>query len=202
MFFFVCILECADVPFNNKIVFTYFFFHMYFLESPVLPVGYLIRLISLCAFPLQGSRRGRSSNCQAFVRTALETLLGSHHCRHGGPPGRQGWRQPQPTPLSPNTPLPWMSPNTAHPGWIKQMGVQSNTFPGKWSPHSSCGTCMQVSDFNSHRLCKKFLGVLLYWTHQIAVSEPAPQSRCLPGPNPSPFAVYLSLPCSLTDSIC
>ncbi|TRY86412.1 hypothetical protein DNTS_004193 [Danionella cerebrum] len=38
----------------------------------------------------EDSRRERSSNFQAFVKLALETLLGSCRRKHGGPRGRQG----------------------------------------------------------------------------------------------------------------
>lgn len=47
--------------------------------------------ICLCFFPSQDSRRERSNNFQAFVKMALETLLGSCRRKHGGPRGRQGW---------------------------------------------------------------------------------------------------------------
>lgn len=46
--------------------------------------------IYLCFIPSQDSRRERSSNFQAFVKMALETLLGSCRRKHGGPRGRQG----------------------------------------------------------------------------------------------------------------
>ncbi|CAL8275633.1 unnamed protein product [Boreogadus saida] len=36
------------------------------------------------------SRRERSNNFQAFVKMALETLLGSCRRKHAGPQGRQG----------------------------------------------------------------------------------------------------------------
>ncbi|KAL3974775.1 splicing factor 3B subunit 1 [Sarotherodon galilaeus] len=38
----------------------------------------------------EDSRRERSNNFQAFVKMALETLLGSCRRKHGGPRGRQG----------------------------------------------------------------------------------------------------------------
>ncbi|KAL7884615.1 hypothetical protein AOLI_G00073850 [Acnodon oligacanthus] len=38
----------------------------------------------------EDSRRERSSNFQAFVKMALETLLGSCRRKYGGPRGRQG----------------------------------------------------------------------------------------------------------------
>ncbi|CAG6021766.1 unnamed protein product [Menidia menidia] len=38
----------------------------------------------------EDSRRERSNNFQAFVKMALETLLGSCRHKHGGPRGRQG----------------------------------------------------------------------------------------------------------------
>lgn len=44
--------------------------------------------ICVC-LPSQDSRRERSSNFQAFVKMALETLLGSCRRKHGGPQGRQ-----------------------------------------------------------------------------------------------------------------
>lgn len=47
--------------------------------------------ICLCFIPSQDSRRERSNNFQAFVKMALETLLGSCRRKHGGPRGRQGW---------------------------------------------------------------------------------------------------------------
>ncbi|KAM7405093.1 hypothetical protein PAMP_012378 [Pampus punctatissimus] len=46
--------------------------------------------ICLSFIPSQDSRRERSSNFQAFVKMALETLLGSCRRKHGGPRGRQG----------------------------------------------------------------------------------------------------------------
>lgn len=46
--------------------------------------------ICLCLVPSQDSRRERSNNFQAFVKMALETLLGSCRRKHGGPRGRQG----------------------------------------------------------------------------------------------------------------
>lgn len=46
--------------------------------------------ICLCLVPSQDSRRERSSNFQAFVKMALETLLGSCRRKHGGPRGKQG----------------------------------------------------------------------------------------------------------------
>lgn len=58
----------------------------------------------LCFIPLQDSRRERSSNFQAFVKMALETLLGSCRRKHGGPRGRQGWEHlPLPPHFSPWT---------------------------------------------------------------------------------------------------
>lgn len=47
--------------------------------------------ICLCFIPSQDSRRERSNNFQAFVKMALETLLGSCRRKHGGPRGKQGW---------------------------------------------------------------------------------------------------------------
>lgn len=47
--------------------------------------------ICLCVFPSQDSQRERNSNFQAFVKLALETLLGSCRRKHEGPRGRQGW---------------------------------------------------------------------------------------------------------------
>ncbi|KAM8753957.1 uncharacterized protein AB9X84_010937 [Acanthopagrus schlegelii] len=38
----------------------------------------------------EDSRRERSNNFQAFVKMALETLLGSCRRKHGGPRGKQG----------------------------------------------------------------------------------------------------------------
>ncbi|CAL8256666.1 unnamed protein product [Gadus morhua 'NCC'] len=38
----------------------------------------------------EDSRRERSNNFQAFVKMALETLLGSCRRKHAGPQGRQG----------------------------------------------------------------------------------------------------------------
>lgn len=75
--------------------------------------------ICLCFIPSQDSRRERSNNFQAFVKMALETLLGSCRRKHGGPRGRQGWVRFSP-PLSALS-LPWAcklgqlcgSPNTA-----------------------------------------------------------------------------------------
>lgn len=57
--------------------------------------GEVIRCVSseaicLCLVPSQDSRRERSNNFQAFVKMALETLLGSCRRKHGGPRGRQG----------------------------------------------------------------------------------------------------------------
>lgn len=51
--------------------------------------------ICLCLVPSQDSRRERSNNFQAFVKMALETLLGSCRRKHGGPRGRQGWEGPR-----------------------------------------------------------------------------------------------------------
>lgn len=48
--------------------------------------------VSVCVpSPSQDSRRERSNNFQAFVKMALETLLGSCRRKHGGPRGKQGW---------------------------------------------------------------------------------------------------------------
>ncbi len=47
--------------------------------------------ICLCFISSQDSRRERSNNFQAFVKMALETLLGSCRRKHGGPRGKQGW---------------------------------------------------------------------------------------------------------------
>lgn len=47
--------------------------------------------VSVCFIPSQDSRRERSNNFQAFVKMALETLLGSCRRKHGGPRGKQGW---------------------------------------------------------------------------------------------------------------
>ncbi|KAM4737543.1 uncharacterized protein FYW61_004979 [Anableps anableps] len=38
----------------------------------------------------EDSRRERSNNFQAFVKMALETLLGTCRRKHGGPQGRRG----------------------------------------------------------------------------------------------------------------
>lgn len=58
--------------------------------------------ICLCFIPSQDSRRERSNNFQAFVKMALETLLGSCRRKHGGPRGRQGWvHLPSPLHFSP-----------------------------------------------------------------------------------------------------
>ncbi|CAM4718914.1 unnamed protein product [Leuciscus chuanchicus] len=43
--------------------------------------------ICLCVFPSQDSQRERNSNFQAFVKLALETLLGSCRRKHEGPRG-------------------------------------------------------------------------------------------------------------------
>jgi hypothetical protein len=72
-------------------------------------VGYLYPLLCekhdpclfLCSVPSQDSRRERSNNFQAFVKMALETLLGSCRRKHGGPWGRQGWKAAShPLPIS------------------------------------------------------------------------------------------------------
>lgn len=61
--------------------------------------------VSVCVpSPSQDSRRERSNNFQAFVKMALETLLGSCRRKHGGPRGKQGW-EPLTFLLSPQTEL-------------------------------------------------------------------------------------------------
>lgn len=60
--------------------------------------------ICLCLVPSQDSRRERSNNFQAFVKMALETLLGSCRRKHGAPRGRQGWEVPTPPPPTPPPP--------------------------------------------------------------------------------------------------
>lgn len=61
--------------------------------------------ICLCLVPSQDSRRERSNNFQAFVKMALETLLGSCRRKHGAPRGRQGWEGPRFPPLNLHTGL-------------------------------------------------------------------------------------------------